>query len=72
MYVYIYTSGKTWALTAEGLLSRIGSWSNLDNDDDVYLIDYNMAVGYKIYLLANTDQLERHKYKMISIRKIYS
>jgi hypothetical protein len=28
-----------------------------------------MAVGYKIYLHTNTDQPERHKYKMISIRK---
>jgi hypothetical protein len=47
-------------------------WCN-DDDDDVYLIEnYNMAVGYKIYLHTNTDQLERHKYKMISIRKTYS
>jgi hypothetical protein len=36
-------------------------------DDDVYLINYNMAVGYKIYLHTNTDQPERHKYKMKSI-----
>jgi hypothetical protein len=35
-------------------------------------INYNMAVGYKIYLHTNTDQLERHKYKMKSIRKTYS
>jgi hypothetical protein len=28
-----------------------------------------MAVGYKINLHTNTDQLERHKYKMISISK---
>jgi hypothetical protein len=40
-------------------------------DDDVYLINYNMAVGYKIYLHTNTDQPERHKHKMKSIRKIY-
>jgi hypothetical protein len=32
-------------------------------------INYNMAVGYKIYLHTNTDQPERHKYKMKSIRK---
>jgi hypothetical protein len=41
----------------------------INDDDDVYLINCNMAVGYKIYLHTNTDQLERHKYKMISIRK---
>jgi Tfp pilus assembly protein PilO len=35
-------------------------------------INYNMAVGYKIYLHTNTDQLEWHKYKMKSIRKMYS
>jgi hypothetical protein len=29
-----------------------------------------MAVGYKIYLHNNTDQPERHKYKMKAIRKI--
>jgi hypothetical protein len=28
-----------------------------------------MAVGYKIYLHTNTDQPERHKYEMKSIRK---
>jgi hypothetical protein len=33
------------------------SWSKKnDDDDDVYLINYNMAVGYKIYLHTNTDQ----------------
>jgi hypothetical protein len=37
---------------------------NIDDDDDVYLINYNMAVGYKIYLHTNTDQPERHKHKM--------
>jgi hypothetical protein len=43
-----------------------------DNDDDVYLIkNYNMAVGYKIYH-TNTDQSERYRYKMKSIRKICS
>jgi hypothetical protein len=42
------------------------------DDDDVYLINYKKAVGYKIYLHTNTDQPERHKYKMKSIRKIYS
>jgi uncharacterized membrane protein YqjE len=31
-----------------------------------------MAVGYEIYLHNNTDQPERHKYKMKSIRKICS
>jgi hypothetical protein len=31
-----------------------------------------MAVGYKIYLHTNTDQPERRKYKMKSIRKIFS
>jgi hypothetical protein len=31
-----------------------------------------MVVGYKIYLHTNTDQPERHKYKMKSIRKKYS
>jgi hypothetical protein len=41
------------------------------DDDDVYLINYNMAVGYKIYLHTNTDQPELHMYKMESIRKIY-
>jgi hypothetical protein len=35
-------------------------------------IEYNKAVGYKIYLLTNTDQPERHKCKMKSIRNIYS
>jgi hypothetical protein len=30
-----------------------------------------MVVGYKIYIHTNTDQLERHKYKMKSIRKKY-
>jgi hypothetical protein len=34
-------------------------------------INYNMVVGYKIYLHTNTDQPERYKYKMKSIRKIY-
>jgi hypothetical protein len=29
-----------------------------------------MAVGYKIYLHTNTDQPERHKYKMKSTRKM--
>jgi hypothetical protein len=28
-----------------------------------------MAVGYKIYLPTNTDQPERHKYKMKAVRK---
>jgi hypothetical protein len=42
------------------------------SDDDVYLINDNMAVGYNIYLNTNTDQPERHKYKMKSIRKICS
>jgi hypothetical protein len=51
-------------------VSLIDIW--LDDDDDVYLINYNIAVGYKIYLHTNTDQPERHKYKMKSIRKIYS
>jgi hypothetical protein len=41
-----------------------------DDDDDVYLMNYNMAMGYKIYLHTNTDQPERHKYKMKSIRKM--
>jgi hypothetical protein len=36
----------------------------IDGCDDVYLVNYNMAVGYKIYLHTNTDQPERHKYKM--------
>jgi hypothetical protein len=27
-----------------------------------------MAVGYKIYLHTNTDQPERHKYKMIIVQ----
>jgi hypothetical protein len=31
-----------------------------------------MAVGYKIYLHTNTDQPERHKYKMKLIRKMYN
>jgi len=35
-------------------------------------MNYNMAVGYKIYLHTNTDQSERHKYKMILIRKIWT
>jgi hypothetical protein len=35
-------------------------------------INYNTAVGYKIYLHTNTDQPERHMYKMKSIRKMYS
>jgi uridine kinase len=35
------------------------------DDDDVYLTNYYMTVGYKIYLHTNTDQQERHKYKMI-------
>jgi hypothetical protein len=42
------------------------------NDDDVYLIEKSQHVGYKIYLHTNTDQPERHKYKMKSIRKMYS
>jgi hypothetical protein len=45
---------------------------NSYNDDDVYLINYNMAVGYKVYLHTNTDQPERHKYRMKSIRKMCS
>jgi hypothetical protein len=43
---------------------------NLNDDDDVYLINYNMAVGYKIYLHTNTNQPERHKNKMKSIRNM--
>jgi hypothetical protein len=43
-----------------------------NDDDDIYLINYNMAVGCKIYLHTNTDHPERHKYKIKSIRKIYS
>jgi Tfp pilus assembly protein PilO len=35
-------------------------------------INYNMAMGYKVYLYTNTDQPEQHKYKMKSIRSIYS
>jgi hypothetical protein len=38
-----------------------GPDANIDDDDDVSLIKYNMAVGYKIYLHTNTDQPERHK-----------
>jgi hypothetical protein len=34
--------------------------------------NYNMAVGYKIYPHANTDQPERHKDITKSIRKIFS
>jgi hypothetical protein len=52
---------------------HLGIYLYDDDDDDVYLIEnYNMAVGCKIYLHTNTDQPERHKYKMISIRKIHS
>jgi hypothetical protein len=43
----------------------------IHDDDDVYFINYDMAVGYKIYLHTNTDQPDRYKYKMKSIRKIY-
>jgi hypothetical protein len=32
----------------------------VDDDDDVYLINYNKALGYKVYLHTNTDQPERH------------
>jgi hypothetical protein len=59
--------------------NRIGSvgWNAKEktacDDDDVYLIkNYNIAVGYKIYLHNNTDQPERHKYKMVLTRKICS
>jgi FtsZ-interacting cell division protein ZipA len=44
----------------------------LSDDDDVYLINYNMAVGYEIYLHTNTNQPERNKDKMKPIRKIHS
>jgi hypothetical protein len=30
-----------------------------NDDDDVFLMNYNMAVGYEIYLHTNTDQPER-------------
>jgi hypothetical protein len=43
-----------------------------NDDDDVYLMNYNIAMGYKIYLHTNPDQPEQHKYKTKSIRKIYS
>jgi hypothetical protein len=42
------------------------------DDDNVYLINHTMAMGYKIYLHTNTNQPERHKYKMKSIKKIHS
>jgi hypothetical protein len=43
------------------LFTRISNWIIKDvrcgaiffDDDDVYLINYNMAVGYKIYLHTN-------------------
>jgi hypothetical protein len=60
---------------AEGSIGPIGTRSRdltNDNDDDVYLINYNMAVGYNIYLHTNTDQPERYKYKMKLIRKTCS
>jgi hypothetical protein len=28
---------------------------DLDDDDDVYVINYNIAVGHKMYLQTNTD-----------------
>jgi hypothetical protein len=42
------------------------------SDDDVYLINYNMAVGYKIYLHTNTAKPERRKYTSLSTYFMYS
>jgi hypothetical protein len=78
LYVYIYIGSKQYSspntMTSQpntGSMSKNGLGSP-HNDDNVYLINYNMAVDYKIYLHTNTDQPEQYKYKMKSIRKIYS
>jgi hypothetical protein len=64
VYIYIIAAYYTYKGTPHTIYnSRISWWWwwCLLN------INYSMAVGYKIYLHTNTDQPERHKYKMKSI-----
>jgi hypothetical protein len=47
-------------LKMKGRGLRALDWEKLDDNDEIYLINYNMAEGYKIYLHTNRDQPERH------------